>query len=263
MIELLKATVLGMVEGLTEFIPVSSTGHLIVASHLLGFGDPTFEIFIQLGAIVALTWEYRETLTRLAADAVEPGPARRFLLNVVLAFLPAAVVGLLFHHWIEEHLFAVGTVATSLIVGGVLILAIDGPGRRGMVFRVTDVTRPQAVAVGLGQVLSLIPGVSRAGATILTGLVVGLERRAATEFSFFLALPTMYAACLFTLWKSRHDLDTNGAVALAVGFLAAFVSALIVIRALLRFVQTHDLRPFGWYRIAAGAAVLLWVALRG
>jgi undecaprenyl-diphosphatase len=216
-----------------------------VASRVFGWGDPTFEIFIQLGAIVALTWEYRESLGRLAADAVEPGPARRFLVHVLIAFLPAAVVGLLAHHWIEEHLFSVGTVATSLIVGGVLILAIDGPGRRGSISRVTDVTLPQAVSIGLGQVLSLIPGVSRAGATILTGLVVGLERRAATEFSFFLAMPTLYAACLF---------------ALAVGFLAAFVSALVVIRALLRFVQTHDLRPFGWYRIAAGAAVLLWLA---
>jgi undecaprenyl-diphosphatase len=261
MIELLKAATLGVVEGLTEFIPVSSTGHLIVGSRVLGWGDPTFEIFIQLGAIVALTWEYREPLRRLAVDAAAPGPARRFLLHVLIAFLPAAVVGLLAHRWIEEHLFSVGTVATSLIVGGVLIFVIDGPGRRGSVSRVTDVTLPQAVSVGLGQVLSLIPGVSRAGATILTGLVVGLERRAATEFSFFLALPTLYAACLFTLWKSRHDLDASGAIALAVGFLAAFVSALVVIRALLRFVQTHDLRPFGWYRIAAGVAVLIWLAL--
>src|SRR5262249_12286321 len=281
MIELLKAATLGVVEGLTEFIPVSSTGHLIVASRVLGWGDPTFEIFIQLGAVVALTWECRGSLRRLAADAVAPGPARRFLLHVLVAFLPAGVVGLLAHRWIEDHLFSVGTVATSLIVGGVLIFAIDGPGRRGEVSRVTDVTLPQAVSIGLGQVLSLIPGVSlpralglalgpplppipgvsRAGATLLTGLVVGLERRAATEFSFFLALPTLYAACLFTLWKSRHDLDTSGAIALAVGFLAAFVSALVVIRALLRFVQTHDLRPFGWYRIAAGVAVLIWLAL--
>jgi len=261
MIELLKAATLGVVEGLTEFIPVSSTGHLIMASRLVGWGGPTFEIFIQLGAIVALTWEYREMLGRLTTEAVAPGPSRRFLLSVLVAFLPAGVVGLLAHHWIEDHLFSVGTVATSLIVGGVLILAIDGPGRRGGVSRVTDVTLPQAVSIGLGQVLSLIPGVSRAGATILTGLVVGLERRAATEFSFFLALPTLYAACLFTLWKSRHDLDTSGAVALAVGFVAAFVSALVVIRALLRFVQTHDLRPFGWYRIAAGLAALSWLAL--
>src|SRR5262249_12214815 len=156
MIELLKAAVLGVVEGLTEFIPVSSTGHLIVAGRILDFGDPTFEIFIQLGAIVALTWEYHTMLTRLATDAVEPGPSRRCLLTVLIAFLPAAVVGFLFHHWIEEHLFGVGTVATSFIVGGVLILAIDGPGRRGSVLQVTDVTRPQALTIGLGQVLSLI-----------------------------------------------------------------------------------------------------------
>ena len=261
MLDLLKAATLGVVEGLTEFVPVSSTGHLILGSRLLDFGDPTFDIFIQLGAIVALTWEYRATLRRLAVDALEPGPARRFLLHVLVAFLPAAVAGLLFHRWIETYLFGVGTVAASLIVGGILILAIDGPGRHGGLSRVTDVTLPQAVAIGLGQVLSLIPGVSRAGATILTGLVVGLERRAATEFSFFLALPTLYAACLFTLWKSRHTLDTSAETALAVGFAAAFVSALVVIRALLRFVQTHDLRPFGWYRIAAGVGVLLWLVL--
>src|SRR5262245_60812377 len=245
MIELLKAATLGVVEGLTEFIPVSSTGHLIVASRVLGWGDPTFEIFIQLGAIVALTWEYRESLRRLAVDAVAPGPARRFLLHVLIAFLPAALVGLVAHRWIEEHLFSVGTVATSLIVGGVLIFAIDGPGRRGGVSRVTDVTLPQAVSIGLGQVLSLIPGVSRAGATILTGLVVGLERRAATEFSFFLALPTLYAACLFTLWKSRHDLDTSGAIALAVGFLAAVGSGPVVIRPPLRSGRAHGPRPPG------------------
>ena len=263
MIVLLKAAVLGIVEGLTEFIPVSSTGHLIVAGQALGWSSPTFEIFIQLGAIVALTWAYRARLLRLARDSVTPGPARRFLVRVFIAFLPAAVLGLLAHHWIEEHLFRAGTVAASLIVGGVLILLLDGPERRGGVGAAEEITLGQAIAVGLGQVLSLVPGVSRAGATIVTGLVSGLSREAATEFSFFLALPTMYAACLFALWKGRHEIDSIAAAALAVGFVAAFVSALIVIRAFLRFVQTHTLRPFGWYRIAAGIAVLLWLALAG
>lgn len=261
MIELLKAAVLGVVEGLTEFVPVSSTGHLIVASRLLDFGDPTFEIFIQLGAIVALTWDYRATLLRLATDGVRPGPAQRFILSVLLAFLPAAVVGLLTHEWIEAHLFRPGTVAVSLIVGGILILLLDRPGRRAGVAQVEHVTLGQAIGIGIGQVLSLIPGVSRAGATILTGLVVGLDRKAATEFSFFLALPTMYAACLFALWKSRHTIDLAAGAALAVGFATAFVSALVVIRGFLRFVQTHTLQPFGWYRIGAGIAVLAWLAL--
>jgi undecaprenyl-diphosphatase len=261
MIDLLRAAVLGVVEGLTEFVPVSSTGHLIVASRLLGFGDPTFEIFIQLGAILALTWEYRATLLRLAADGVRPGPAQRFVLHVLVAFLPAAVVGLLAHDWIESHLFRPATVAVSLIAGGFLILLLDGPGRRPGLAQVEHVTLGQAIGVGIGQVLSLIPGVSRAGATILTGLVAGLDRKAATEFSFFLALPTMYAACLFALWKSRHGIDLAAGLALAAGFAAAFVAALIVIRGFLRFVQTHTLRPFGWYRIAAGVAVLLWLAL--
>jgi len=262
LIDLLKAAVLGVVEGLTEFIPVSSTGHLIVASRVLGFGDPTFEIFIQLGAILALTWEYRATILRLASEGVRPGtPAQRFVFRLLIAFLPAAVVGLVAHDWIEGHLFRPETVALSLIAGGILILVLDGPRRTGGLSRFEDVSFGQALAIGCGQVLSLIPGVSRAGATILTGLVAGLDRRAATEFSFFLALPTMYAACLFALWKSRHQLDADAALALAVGFVTAFASALVVIRALLRFVQGHTLRPFGWYRIAAGAALLLWLAL--
>ncbi len=262
MIDLVKAALLGVVEGLTEFIPVSSTGHLIVASRLLGFGTPTFEIFIQLGAILALTWEYRRTLLRLGVEGLRRGsPAQGFIARVALAFLPAAAVGLLAHEWIETHLFRAETVAVSLIAGGVLILALDGPGRRAGMGRFEDVTLRQALGIGVGQVLSLMPGVSRAGATILTGLVVGLDRRAATEFSFFLALPTMYAACLFALWKSRHALDASAALALAVGFATAFASALVVIRALLRFVQSNTLRPFGWYRIAAGMALLAWLAL--
>ncbi len=261
MIDLLKAAGLGVVEGLTEFVPVSSTGHLIVASRLLDFENPTFEIFIQLGAILALTWEYRATLLRLAGDGLRPGPSQRFILRVLVAFLPAAIVGLLAHGWIEAHLFRPGTVAVSLIVGGILILLLDRPGRRPGVARVEEVTLGQAIGVGCGQVLSLIPGVSRAGATILTGLVAGLDRKAATEFSFFLALPTMYAACLFALWKGRHTLDLAAGAALAVGFATAFVSALVVIRAFLRFVQTHTLQPFGWYRIAAGLAVLAWLVL--
>ena len=263
MIELLKAATLGVVEGLTEFIPVSSTGHLIMASRLVGWGGPTFEIFIQLGAIVALTWEYREMLGRLTTEAVAPGPSRRFLLSVLVAFLPAGVVGLLAHHWIEEHLFRAGTVAASLVVGGVLIMLLDGPQRRGGLGAAEDVSLGQAIWVGLGQVLSLIPGVSRAGATIVTGLVVGLSREAATEFSFFLAMPTLYAACLFALWKGRHEIDTTAAAALAVGFATAFVSAFVVIHAFLRYVKTHTLRPFGWYRIAAGLAVVLWLVLTG
>jgi undecaprenyl-diphosphatase len=263
MIELLKAAVLGVVEGLTEFVPVSSTGHLIVASRVLGWGDPTFEIFIQLGAILALTWEYRGTILRLATESTRPGPARRFVTHLLVAFLPAAVVGLLAHDWIEAHLFRAETVAATLVAGGIVILLLDGPGPRGGLGCFEDVTLHQAIGIGLGQVLSLMPGVSRAGATILSGLAVGLDRRAATEFSFFLALPTMYAACLFALWKSRHQVDAATALALAVGFAAAFASALVVIRALLRFVQTNTLRPFGWYRIAAGAAVAGWLLLRG
>src|SRR5215472_5512188 len=202
----LKAAILGVIEGLTEFLPVSSTGHLIVASRALEWESPAFDIVIQLGAMLALTWCYREQIVRLAVDAPRQAAARLFLLKILIAFVPAAVVGLVAHHWIEDHLFVPGFVATTLLVGGVLILIIDGPRRGGGLVDLDRMSFGQAIAIGAGQVLSLLPGVSRSGATIIAGLLTGMQRRAATEFSFFLALPTMYAACLFALWKARHDL---------------------------------------------------------
>ncbi|HZR84911.1 MAG TPA: undecaprenyl-diphosphate phosphatase [Candidatus Binatia bacterium] len=256
-----KAAVLGVVEGLTEFLPVSSTGHLIVAGRLLDFESPEFEIAIQLGAMLALTWVYRTRLLALASDSARRPDARLLVLKILAAFVPAALVGLALHHWIEETLFRPGFVATTLILGGILILAIDSPGRVGGLEDVERMTFGQALAVGAGQTLSLLPGVSRSGATILAGLLAGLTRRAALDFSFLLALPTMYAACLFALWKARHDLAGSAGVAMAVGLLAAYASALVVIRAFLRYVGDHSLHPFGWYRIAAGAAVLAWLFL--
>lgn len=259
-----KATVLGVVEGLTEFLPVSSTGHLIVAGRLLGFGSPQLEIFIQLGAMLALTWVYRTRLVGLARDLGHRPAARLVVLKVLVAFLPAAVVGLLTHDWIEEHLFRPAFVAAALIVGGAIILVADPPGERRGTEDIEQMTFGQALAVGAGQTLSLLPGVSRSGATIVAGLLAGLERRAALDFSFLLALPTMYAACLFALWKARHALanDSDLALAMGVGFVAAYLSALVVIRAFLQYVGRHSLQPFGWYRIAAGAVVLAWLASR-
>lgn len=260
MIVALKAAVLGVVEGLTEFLPVSSTGHLIVASHLLDYGSPEFDIAIQLGAILALTWAYRERLIQLLVDMATRPAARLFVLKILVAFLPAAVVGLLLHHFLET-LFRPGVVATTLILGGLVILVIDGPRRFRGLADLELMTMKQALLIGLGQTLSMVPGVSRSGATIVTGLLVGLDRRAATDFSFLLALPTMYAATLYSMWKARAALAGEMGLPMVVGLLAAYVSALIVIHAFLRFVQTNSLRPFGWYRIMAGLAVLAWLFL--
>jgi undecaprenyl-diphosphatase len=260
MIVALKAAALGVVEGLTEFLPVSSTGHLIVASHILDYGSPEFDIAIQLGAILALTWAYRERLVQLLVDTATRPAARLFVLKVLVAFLPAAIVGLLLHHYLET-LFRPGVVATTLILGGLIILAIDGPRRFRGLADLELMTMQQALVIGLGQTLSMVPGVSRSGATIVTGLLVGLDRRAATDFSFLLALPTMYAATLYSMWKGREALAGEMGLGMLVGLAAAYVSALIVIHAFLRFVQTNSLRPFGWYRIVAGLAVLAWLFL--
>jgi undecaprenyl-diphosphatase len=257
-----KAAVLGVVEGLTEFLPVSSTGHLIVAGRVLGFGSPAFEVVIQLGAMLALTWVYRSRLLALAVDSTRRPVARLLVLKIAVAFFPAAVIGFLFHHWIEERLFRPEVVAASLALGGLVILGVDGPGRGLGLDDLERMTFGQAIGVGIGQTVSMVPGVSRSGATIVSGMLAGLSRRAALDFSFLLALPTMYAACLFSLWKARDQLLGDGAVPLAVGLLAAYVSALVVIRGFLRLVGTHSLRPFGWYRIAAGAAVVGWLVLR-
>jgi len=256
----LKAAALGVVEGLTEFLPVSSTGHLIVASHLLGYGSPQFDVAIQLGAMLALTWAYRERLIKLLVDTASRPAARLFVLKIVAAFVPAAIVGLLLNDFLET-LFRPGVVATTLIAGGVLILVIDGPRRFRGLADLELMTLRQAVLIGLGQTVAMIPGVSRSGATIVTGLLVGLDRRAATDFSFLLALPTMYAATLYSLWKGRETLAGEMGFGIVVGLVAAYVSALVVIHAFLRFVQTNSLRPFGWYRIVAGLAVLVWLAL--
>ena len=258
LIVVLKASVLGVVEGLTEFLPVSSTGHLIVASHLLDYGSPQFEIAIQLGAILALTWAYRERLLRLAAETTTRPAARLFVLKVLVAFLPAAFVGLLAGDFLET-LFRPGVVATTLIIGGLIILVIDGPRRFHGLADLERITMRQALLIGIGQTFAMVPGVSRSGATIVTGLLVGLDRRAATDFSFLLALPTMYAATLYTLWKARDALAGEFGLGMAAGLIAAYVSALIVIHAFLRFVQTNSLRPFGWYRIVAGLAVFAWL----
>ena len=258
---ILEAVILGLVEGATEFIPVSSTGHLIVVGEWLGqVGEraKTFDIFIQLGAILAIVWLYRARLTDTVLAARTDPKSRRFLLNLLIAFLPAAIIGFLFHDWLKEHLFRMEVVAAALLVGGVLILLIERWRPRVRFENVMDLPPVIALGVGLAQVLSLIPGTSRSGATIMGGYALGLSRTAATEFSFFLAIPVMFAATGYDLLKSLGALTAADVPFFAVGFLVAFVSALAIVKVFLSYVSNHSFSVFAWYRIVFGALLLLW-----
>ena len=257
---LIKALVLGAIEGLTEFLPVSSTGHLIIAGDVLDFTGErakTFQIFIQLGAILSVVWHYREKLWNVTCTLNER-PAQRFVLNLAIAWLPAAISGFLLHTYIKEYLFNPTTVAVALISGGLLILLIERRPRQPRVVALEQLAPLDALKVGIAQTASLFPGISRAGATIMGGLLTGLSRRTATEFSFFLAIPTMFAATIYDLLSSRQALDAHDAVLLAVGFVVAFITALVVIRAFLHYVSRHTFVPFAHYRIVFGALVLAY-----
>lgn len=262
LILLLQVVVLGIVEGLTEFLPVSSTGHLIIVGDAMGFvGEraKTFEIFIQLGAILGVMWHYRAKVLDLAVNAYKQ-PERRFLTNLFIAFLPAALVGLLVHKYIKTYLFNPITVASALVVGGLLILWIENWAhqRQGRVRSLDALSYTDAAKVGAAQMVALFPGVSRAGATIMGGLLTGLSRTTATEFSFFLAMPTMFAATLYDLYKNLHVLEKTDALLFAVGFLTAFLTALAVVKTFLKYVARHTFRPFAWYRIGFGLLVLAY-----
>lgn len=256
----LKAVLLGIVEGFTEFLPISSTGHLILASEWLEFNRrdaKTFEVVIQLGAILSVCWHFRRRLRGVVADLAHGDDAQRFARNLILAFLPAAVAGGLLHGFIKRVLFAPEVVAWALIAGGFAILAVERWAPAARIHRVDDIGSGLALRIGFAQTLALIPGVSRSGATIMGAMACGLSRQAATEFSFFLAIPVMFAATAFDLLKSWDHLGADSIGIFAAGFAAAFASALAAIRFLLRFVATHDFRPFAWYRIAFGVVVLL------
>jgi undecaprenyl-diphosphatase len=258
---LIKALVLGVVEGLTEFLPVSSTGHLILAGALLDFGgarERIFDIVIQSGAILAVCWEYRARIARVLRGLGRAPEANRFALNLSIAFLPLAGAGLLFKKAIEAHLFKPLPVAAAFIVGAFFILWAERRPHRIRVNEVDEMTPLDALKIGLAQMAALVPGTSRSGATIIGGLFFGLSRKAATEFSFFLAIPTLFAASLYSLYKARALLAFDDVGLFAVGFLAAFVSAFLCVRWLLRFVSRHDFTPFAWYRIAFGLAVLVF-----
>ncbi|MBI5055264.1 MAG: undecaprenyl-diphosphate phosphatase [Nitrospirae bacterium] len=258
--EVIKAAVLGVVEGVTEFLPISSTGHLILAGDMLGFTGETaktFEVFIQLGAILSVVWLYRAKVAS-SIKGIGTQKTNRFLLNLLIAFLPAAFFGLLTHSFIKRYLFKPFTVAVALIIGGIVILVIERVVKKAVVTDVDEVSYKQALGIGMAQTLSLFPGVSRAGATIMGAMCFGLERKVATEFSFFLAIPTMFAATLFDLLKSFHSLAAADLPLFAVGFIISFFSALIVIKAFLGFVTKHTFDSFAVYRIVFGAVVLFY-----
>jgi undecaprenyl-diphosphatase len=256
-----KALVLGVVEGLTEFLPISSTGHLILAGDLLGFSDEkakVFEIVIQTGAMLAIVWEYRVRFLSVLAGLASDRASRRFAFNLLVAFLPAAVLGLAFSGLIKAHLFHAVPVALAFIGGGVVILWVERSLRpRVRVEQVDDMTWLDAFKVGIAQAFALIPGTSRSGATIIGGMLFGLSRRAATEFSFFLAVPTLIAAGAYDFWKNRALFSAGDAGLFAIGSVTAFLSAFLCVRWLLRYIATHDFTPFAWYRIAFGIAVLV------
>jgi undecaprenyl-diphosphatase len=248
---LLDALILGIVEGLTEFLPISSTGHLILAGDLLGFDPPSRDVFyvaIQTGAMLAVLWEYRARFFRVDLQLWS---------HLVVAFIPAAVLGLAFGSYIKSHLFRPVPVALAFIVGGLIILVVDRGNRGARVQNTRDMTWMDALKVGCAQCFALIPGTSRSGATIIGGMLFGLSRPAATEFSFFLAVPTLMAAGAYDTWKNRNLLSLDDVGMWAVGLVVSFISAFVVIRWLIRYVATHDFRWFAWYRIAFGVVVLL------
>ena len=273
---LVKALILGLVEGITEFLPISSTGHLIIAGDLLNFNDEkgkVFEIVIQLAAILAVCWEYRVKLVKTLLDVTgrrldiqgnqktQVSQSNEFALNLLIAFLPAAVLGLAFHSAIKTYLFSPLTVAIALIIGGFAILLIEYKAANtplANVSSIDQITKIQAIKIGFAQSLALIPGVSRAGATILGGMVFGLNRQIATEFSFFLAIPIMFAATAYDLLKNWQLLSVSDIGMFTVGFITAFASALLVIKMLLKFVASHNFKVFAWYRIAFGALVVIY-----
>jgi undecaprenyl-diphosphatase len=256
---IIKAIIMGLVEGATEFLPISSTGHLIVVGDLINFHNDgrVFEIAIQLGAILAVVVEYRRKFTQVALGMFSDPQAQKFITNLLIAFLPAAVVGVLCISLIKAYLFNVLTVATMLILGGLVILWAE---RRKHEVRVADVdamTWRDALKVGLFQVVSMIPGTSRSGATIIGGLFIGLDRKVAAEFSFFLAVPTMFAATAYDIFKHRDLLSLDDVPMFAAGFITAFIAAWIAVRTLVRFVANHSYEIFAWYRIVFGLVIFI------
>ena len=257
---LVKALILGVVEGLTEFLPISSTGHLILAGDLLDFNDERgklFEIVIQSGAILAVVWEYRAKIASVLGGLATEKAAQRFTLNLFIAFLPLAVLGLAFGKAIKANLFAPVPVAAAFIIGAFVILWAERKNHRVRIETIDEMRPMDALKMGIAQAFALIPGTSRSGSTIIGGMLFGLSRKAATEFSFFLAIPTLGVATIYQIYKERALLNADDLGMWIVGFISAFVSAFLCVRWLLRYISSHDFVPFAWYRIVFGIVVLL------
>jgi len=257
--QLVYAAILGVVEGLTEFLPISSTAHLLIAERLLGFQDPggTFTVMIQLGAILAVVWLYRVRIFEVITHLFTRPRARHFALAVIVAFIPAVIAGLAFARFVKADLYGnLTVVAWAFILGGIVLLLIDRWRPTAKVEDAYDTPLRSALAIGVFQTLALIPGTSRSGATIVGGLLTRLDRRAAAEFSFFLAMPTMLAAFLHDLWEIKDHLREGHTVEIAIGFVFAFLAALLVVKPFLSFISRAGFWPFAWYRIVAGAALL-------
>ena len=259
----LKALIMGIVEGCTEFLPISSTGHLILAGSLLDFtGDnvKVFSIAIQAGAMLSVVWVYRQKIINVVKGMFINAKDRKFVINLIVAFLPAAVLGVLFSRKIQDFLFYPVPVAAAFIVGGLLIIFVERKNEKNPVARVEsvdDMTLMDAFKVGCAQAFALIPGTSRSGATIIGGMLFGLSRKAATEFSFFLAMPTLFGAAVYSVFKERALLSAADVPLFTIGTISAFVSAFLCVRWLLRYISSHNFIPFAWYRIAFGIFVLV------
>ncbi|KPX09369.1 undecaprenyl-diphosphate phosphatase [Pseudomonas savastanoi] len=254
-----QALILGVVEGLTEFLPISSTGHQIIVADLIDFGGEramAFNIIIQLGAILAVVWEFRRKILDVVTGLPKQQQAQRFTLNLLIAFMPAVVLGVIFADMIHHYLFNAITVATALVLGGVIMLWAERREHTVRTETVDDMTWSDALKVGLVQCLAMIPGTSRSGSTIIGGLLFGLSRKAATEFSFFLAMPTMVGAAVYSGYKYRDMFRPDDFAVFAIGFITSFIFAMIAVRGLLKFIATHSYAVFAWYRIAFGLLIL-------
>jgi undecaprenyl-diphosphatase len=262
---IVMAVIIGLIEGLTEFLPVSSTGHIILVVDLIGFQGPpgkVFEICIQFGAILAVCWIYRQKIFDTMFGLFREADATRFAINIVVAFLPAAIVGVLANDFIKNTLFDPWVVSIMLIVGGLLILLIERMKGAGEVREVDDFTVGLALKIGLCQVVSMIPGVSRSGATIMGARLLGVQRAAATEFSFFLAIPTMLGASAYSAYKSSAELTGSNVSVIGIGFVVSFLAALLVVRRLIAFIGRHGFQPFAYYRIVLGIVMIAILSMR-
>jgi undecaprenyl-diphosphatase len=263
-LSLLDAALLGIVEGLTEFLPISSTGHLIVAQNLLGFQDPTatFEIVIQTGAILAVVWYYRKDLTRQVREVRTDKDTQRLFMSVLVGFLPAAILGLLFNKWITEHLFNPTVVASAMILGGIVMYVLESTTRevKNRVHKLERIKPITALYIGLIQCLAFIPGMSRSATSIFGGMFMGLDRKTAAQFSFYLGMPTLIGAGIYKLAKNWHEVSVFGGLNLLVGLVVSFITAFATVNWLLKYVSHNDFKNFAIYRIVAGAVILFLAA---